>query len=58
MLKPTIDAFYGILRIENCKVKGIDGVPLPNKLALNTGHLDIEFDVRCYLSYCTAGCYD
>lgn len=44
ILKPTIDAIYDILRIENCKVEGIDGVPLPNKLALNSGHFDLEFD--------------
>ena len=44
ILKPTIDAIYDILRMENCKVEGIDGVPLQNKLTLNLGHFDLEFD--------------
>lgn len=44
ILKPTIGAIYDILHMENCKVEGIDGVPTPNKLTLNPGHFDLEFD--------------
>lgn len=44
ILKPTIDAIYDILHVENCKVEGIEGVPSPNKLTLNSGHFDLEFD--------------
>lgn len=44
ILKPTIEAINGILHMENCKVEGIDGVPSLNKLTLNSGHFDLEFD--------------
>ena len=44
ILKPTIDAIYDILHMENCKVSGIDGVPEVNKLIVNPGHIDLEFD--------------
>lgn len=44
LLKPTIEAIYDILRMENCKVNGIGGVPDRNKLNINPGHIDLEFD--------------
>ncbi len=44
LLKPTIEAIYDILHMENCNVKGIDGVPNINKLSINPGHIDLEFD--------------
>lgn len=44
VLKPTIDAIYSILRMENCKVKGVDGVPEVNRLSVNPGRMDLEFD--------------
>ena len=44
ILKPTINAISDILNMENCKVSGIDGIPVPNKLIVNPGHMDLEFD--------------
>lgn len=44
ILKPTINAISYILNMENCKVSGIDGIPVPNKLIVNPGHMDLEFD--------------
>ena len=44
ILKPTIGAIYDILHMENCKVSGIEGVPEVNKLIVNPGHIDLEFD--------------
>lgn len=46
ILKPTIDAIYGILRMENCIVSGINGVPNINKLRVNPEHIDLEFDAK------------
>lgn len=44
LLKPTIEAIYDILHMENCKVNGIAGVPDRNKLSISPGHIDLEFD--------------
>lgn len=44
ILKPTIEAIYDILHMENCKVNGIAGVPAINKLSMSPGHIDLEFD--------------
>lgn len=44
LLKSIIEAIYDILRMENCKVNGIGGVPDRNKLSINPGHIDLEFD--------------
>lgn len=47
MLKPTVDAMYGILHIENCSVEGIEGIPAINRLSVSPGYMDLEFDVSC-----------
>lgn len=44
ILKPTIGAIYDIIHMENCTVEGVIGVPAANKLHVNPGHLDLEFD--------------
>lgn len=44
LLKPTIEAIYDILHMENCKVNGIAGVPAINRLSMSPGHIDLEFD--------------
>lgn len=44
IIKPTIEAIYDILHMENCVVKGVKGIPVFNKLHINPGHMDLEFD--------------
>ena len=44
IIKPTIEAINDILHMENCNVGGIKGVPVCNKLNVNPGHIDLEFD--------------
>ena len=44
IIKPTIEAIYDILHMENCKVEGIEGIPAVNKLHVNSNHIDLEFD--------------
>lgn len=44
LLKPTIEAIYGILRMENCKVCGVEGIPSVNRIAVNAGHFDLMFE--------------
>lgn len=44
ILKPTIEAIYDILHMENCSVRGVEGVPAENKLYIKPGHIDLEFD--------------
>lgn len=43
-IKPTIEAIYAILHMENCTVGGIEGIPSTNKLIINPSHIDLEFD--------------
>lgn len=44
ILKPTLDSIQSILHMKDCKVVGIEDVLTPNKLTLNSGHIDLEFD--------------
>ena len=44
ILRPTFDSINDILRMENSKVCGIDGIPKRNVLKINPGHIDLEFD--------------
>lgn len=44
IIGPTIEAIYDIYQMENCKVNGIEGVPTANKLVMNPGYMDLEFD--------------
>lgn len=44
IIKPTITAVYDILHMENCAVGGVKGIPAINKLRINPGHLDLEFE--------------
>lgn len=44
IIRPTIEAIYDILHMENCTVEGIEGIPAVNMLHVNSGHIDFEFD--------------
>ena len=44
LIKPTIEAIYDILHMENCAVEGIKGLPPVNRLKVNPSHIDLEFD--------------